>query len=94
MPVMTTRFSWGSNVSSCDDICSVDRRGPRALGLWSCLDVGTRAMTPAAQAIWRNIRPMLNEGFLTSLAASLELHQLDLYALVAATSAKLNRWVC
>ena len=24
--------------------------------------VGTRAMTPAAQAIWRSIRPMLNEG--------------------------------
>ncbi len=80
MPVITTRLSWGSSVSSCDDICSVDRRGPRALGLWSCLEVGTKAMTPAAQAIWRNIRPMLNEGFLTKLAASPGLHQLDFLA--------------
>ena len=52
-----------------------DRRGPRALGLWSCLDVGTRAMTPAAQAIWRSIRPMVVQSLPTSLAAPLELHE-------------------
>ena len=80
MPVITTLLSWGSSVSNWLLICSVDRRGPRALGLWSCLDVGTKAMTPAAQAIWRNIRPMLNEGFLTKLAASPGLHELDLFA--------------
>ena len=80
MPVMTTRLSWGSKDSSCVLMRSVDRCGPRALGLWSCLDVGTRAMTPAAQAIWRSIRPMLNEGFLTKLAASPGLHQLDFLA--------------
>ena len=80
MPVITTLLSWGSNVSSCDDICSVDRRGPRALGLWSCLDVGTRAMTPAAQAIWRSIRPMMNECYPTSLVAPLGLHGMDLFS--------------
>ena len=31
MPVITTRLSWGSNVSSCDDICSADRRCPPLL---------------------------------------------------------------
>ena len=80
MPVMTTLLSWGSSDSSCDDICSVDRRGPRALGLWSCLDVGTRAMTPAAAQICRNIRPMVNECLQPSLVAPLELHGMDLFA--------------
>ena len=80
MPVITTRLSWGSSVSSCDDICSVDRRGPRALGLWSCLEVGTKAMTPAAQAIWRNIRPMLNEKFPKISSSAPGLHELDLFA--------------
>ena len=96
MPVITTRLSCGSSVSSCEDICSALRDGARrcCMDVGRCRLVGTSDMTPAAQAIWRNIRPMLNEGFLTSLAASLELHQLDLYALVAATSTKLNRWVC
>ena len=79
MPVITTLLSWGSKVSSCDAICSVDRRGPRALGLWSCLDVGTKAMTPAAQAIWRSIRPMVVQSLPTSLAAPLELHGMDLF---------------
>ena len=77
MPVMTTLLSWGSKVSSCDAICSVDRRGPRALGLWSCLDVGTKAMTPAAQAIWRSIRPMVNKCLPPSLVAPPGLHGMD-----------------
>ena len=80
MPVITTRLSWGSKDSSCDDICSVDRRGPRALGLWSCLEVGTKAMTPAAQAIWRNIRPMLNEKVPNKPSSAPGLHELDLFA--------------
>ena len=82
MPVMTTRLSWGSKVSSCDAICSVARRGPRALGVWSCLDVGTKAMTPAAQAIWRSIRPMVDKSLPTSLAAPLELHGMDLFTVL------------
>ena len=82
MPVMTTRLSWGSKVSSCDAICSVDRRGPRALGLCSCLDVGTKAMTPAAQAIWRSIRPMVDKSLPTGLAAPLELHRMDLFSVL------------
>ena len=79
MPVMTTRLSWGSKVSSCDAICSVDRRGPRAPGVCSCLDVGTSAMTPAAQAIWRSIRPMLNEKVPNKPGTVPGLHELDLF---------------
>ena len=80
MPVMTTLLSWGSKDSSCVLMRSVDRCGPRALGLWSCLDVGTRAMTPAAAQICRNIRPMVNECLQPSLVAPLELHGMDLFA--------------
>ena len=74
MPVITTRLSWGSKVSSCDAICSALRDGARRC-CGRCRLVGTSDMTPAAQAIWRSIRPMLNEGFLTKLAASPGLHQ-------------------
>ena len=86
MPVMTTRLSWGSKVSSCDAICSVARRGPRAPGVWSCLDVGTKAMTPAAAQICRNIRPMVNECLQPSLVARLGLHDMDLFGAAARSS--------
>ena len=92
MPVMTTRLSCGSKVSSCDDICSALRDGARrcCMDVGRCRLVGTSDMTPAAQAIWRNIRPMLNEGFLTKLAASPGLHELDLFSLLAVAYA-INR---
>ena len=60
--------------------CSESRAGPRALGLWSCLDVGTRAMTPAAQAIWRSIRPMVNKCLPQSLVAPPGLHEMAFFA--------------
>ena len=78
MPVMTTRLSWGSKVSSCDAICSALRDGARRC--WGrCRLVGTSDMTPAAQAIWRSIRPMVVQSLPTSLAAPLELHGMDLF---------------
>ena len=71
MPVITTRLSWGSNVSSCDDICSALRDGARrcCMEVGRCRLVGTSDITPAAQAIWRNIRPMMNDGLHASPVA-------------------------
>ena len=74
MPVMTTRLSWGSKVSSCDAICRALRDGARRC-CGRCRLVGTSDMTPAAQAIWRSIRPMVVQSLPTSLAAPLELHE-------------------
>ena len=79
MPVMTTRLSWGSKVSSCDAICSALRDGARRC--WGrCRLVGTSDITPAAQAIWRSIRPMVNECLPPSLVAPLELHGMAFFA--------------
>ena len=70
MPVMTTRLSWGSKVSSCDAICSALRDGARRC--WGrCRLVGTSDMTPAAQAIWRSIRPMVVQSLPAKLSALL-----------------------
>ena len=82
MPVMTTRLSWGSKVSSCDAICSALRDGARrcCMDVGRCRLVGTSDMTPAAQAIWRNIRPMLNEKFPKISSSAPGLHELDLFA--------------
>ena len=68
MPVMTTRLSWGSKVSSCDAICSALRDGARRC--WGrCRLVGTSDITPAAQAIWRSIRPMVVQSLPAKLSA-------------------------
>ena len=77
MPVITTLLSWGSKVSSCDAICSALRDGARRC-CGRCRLVGTSDMTPAAQAICRKIRPMV-QSLPTSLAAPLELHGMDLF---------------
>ena len=89
MPVMTTRLSWGSKVSSCDAICSALRDGARRC--WGrCRLVGTSDMTPAAQAIWRSIRPMLNEKVPNKPGTVPGLHELDLFSLLAVAYA-INR---
>ena len=84
MPVITTRLSWGSNVSSCEDICSALRDGARrcCMDVGRCRLVGTSDMTPAAQAIWRSIRPIVLKSLPTSLAAPLELHGMDLFSVL------------
>ena len=81
MPVMTTRLSWGSKVSSCDAICSALRDGARrcCMEVGRCRLVGTSDMTPAAQAIWRSIRPMLNEKVPNKPSSVPGLHELDLF---------------
>ena len=82
MPGMTTRLSWGSKVSSCDAICSALRDGARRC--WGrCRLVGTSDITPAAQAIWRSIRPMLNEKVPNKPSTVPGLHELDLFSLLA-----------